>query len=68
MPWQTWQWSTVLDRENKAESQDNESKDEKDIEVLHFERHGSNDLWREMAKAREKLGQRIFGVETGNGL
>lgn len=60
----------MLDRENKAKSQDNESRDEKGItiEVLHFERHGSNDLWREMAKAREKLGQRIFGVETGNGL
>lgn len=49
---------------------DDESKDEKGItvEVLHFERHGSNDLWREMARAREKLGKRIFGVETGNGL
>lgn len=60
----------MLDRENKAKSQDNESRDEKGItiEVLHFERHSSSDLWREMAKAREKLGQRIFGVETGNGL
>lgn len=60
----------MLDRENKAKSRDNESRDEKGItiEVLHFERHSSNDLWREMAKAREKLGQRIFGVETGNGL
>lgn len=49
---------------------DDESKDEKGItvEVLHFERHGSNDLWREMARAREKLGKRIFGMETGNGL
>lgn len=50
--------------------EDDESKDDKGItiEVLHFQRHGRNDLWREMAKAREKVGQRIFGVETGNGL
>ncbi|KAF2983347.1 hypothetical protein EK904_000861 [Melospiza melodia maxima] len=50
--------------------EDDESKDEKGItiEVLHFERLSSSDLWREMAKARDKLGKRIFGVETGDGL
>lgn len=50
--------------------EDDESKDEKGItiEVLHFERLGSNDLWREMAKARDKLGIRVFGVEAGDDL